>query len=223
MSFLIVKDLVKKYKNGENEIEVLKKLNFQMNRGDFISIQGTSGAGKSTFLNLLGALEEPSSGSIQIEESFLSDYAKTKKLNQYRRQFIGYIFQNHYLMYDFTILENVMMPLLVGKTNKKIAKQKAIELLKEVQLDHRLNHLPSQISGGESQRVAVARALVHEPSLILADEPTGNLDSKNTANFIDLLKDLQLRNNLSILMVTHDKGLAKSAKKQMYMEDGQIS
>lgn len=220
---LKVEDLRKTYKDGETQVEVLKGIDLTMQRGDFASIRGASGAGKSTFLNLLGALDIPDNGSIEVDGENLLKHHKSNTIHLYRRKQIGLIFQNHYLMPDFTVVENVMIPLLMLKQKKKQAHEAAMQMLKNVGIEHRASHYPSQISGGESQRAAVARALVHSPPLVLADEPTGNLDSKNTANLIDLLARLQKEQQLTILVVTHEEDLASVAQQQYEMHDGLLS
>ncbi len=222
MKLLEVTNLVKRYRDGEARVDVIRQINFSMNEGDFVSIRGASGAGKSTFLNLLGALDTFDEGDILMQNKSLRLYAKEEGLAAYRRDKIGFIFQNHYLMADFTVLENAMFPLLIQKKKKIEARDRAAGILNRVGLGHRLHHYPSQISGGESQRAAVARALVHEPALVLADEPTGNLDAKNRRLFIELLNSLQQEKNLSILVVTHEEDLASAAQRQYLMQDGQL-
>jgi len=222
MILLEVKNLTKTYKDGEHNVKVLKNINLTMQRGEFVSIQGVSGAGKSTFLNILGALDFPDKGDILVNGQSLSMQYSYKTIYKYRRKMIGFIFQSHYLMADFTVLENVMLPLQILGREKKHAQKKAEEILDKIGLKERMTHYPTQISGGESQRVAVARAMVHSPALILADEPTGNLDSTNTKIFINLLKDLQKNESLTILMVTHEKELANTAQTRYNMQDGEL-
>lgn len=219
---LEVENLKKTYREGEIAVCVIEGLNFFMEEGDFVSIRGASGAGKSTFLNLIGALDSFDEGDIRLQGISLKVYEKEKGLTYYRRHKIGFVFQNHYLMAEFTVLENVMFPLLIQGENRKIAREKAEVMLQKVGLKDRINHYPSQISGGESQRAAVARALVHSPALVLADEPTGNLDATNRKKFIALLEELQSTEKLSILLVTHEEDLARSAKKQYLMVDGKL-
>lgn len=220
MNLLEVENLVKTYRDGDRSVEVLRNLNFSMQEGEFVSIRGSSGAGKSTLLNMLGALDKPTSGEIRIRSEALSSYYRNDKIHLFRRKMIGFIFQNFYLMSDFTILENVMMPLLVHGEKKKPAQEKALHILDRVGLLKRAEHFPSEISGGESQRVAACRAVITSPPLILADEPTGNLDSQNRKIFIDLLHQLKEEHNLTILVVTHEEALAESAGRQLMMEDG---
>ncbi|MCS6984860.1 MAG: ABC transporter ATP-binding protein [Leptospiraceae bacterium] len=219
---LVVKNLSKTYREGETELPVIKSLSFSMAKGDFVSIRGASGAGKSTFLNLIGALDSFDEGDIIIDGISLKNYAHKEELTLFRRDKIGFVFQNHYLMAEFTVLENVMFPLLLQKVPRRQARERAELMLERVGLKDRRNHYPSQISGGESQRAAVARALVHKPVLVLADEPTGNLDATNRKKFIELLQNLQLQENLSILVVTHEEDLARCAKRQYLMVDGKL-
>lgn len=211
------------YTSGNQDYHVLKGLNFSMYEGDFVSIMGASGAGKSTLLNITGALDKWNTGSIWVDGIDLKKNSQQGRSHQYRKDKIGFIFQNHYLMNDFTLLENVMMPLLVQKVNRKKARKEASIALEKAGLSERMNFFPSQISGGESQRAAFARAIVHKPPLILADEPTGNLDSENTQNFIDLIANLQFEDNLTILLVTHDINLARKAQIQYFMENGTLT
>lgn len=222
-TILEVKDLVKIYQDGNRSVQVLQNLNLSMQAGEFVSIRGSSGAGKSTLLNMIGALDKPSSGEIVIGGEALANYYKKDRIHLFRRKMIGFIFQNFYLMSDFTILENVMMPLLIqGKETKENIQEQALTLLEKVGLENRAFHLPSEISGGESQRVAACRAIMGSPPLILADEPTGNLDSRNQKVFIDLLHQLKEEYKLTILVVTHEQTLAKTANRQMVMEDGKL-
>lgn len=220
MPILEVSDLHKTYRDGEAFAEVLKGISFSVDTGEFVAIQGPSGAGKSTLLNLLGALDKPDSGKIVIDGLELTSQIKRQTVDLFRRDKIGFIFQNHYLMQEFTVIENVMLPLRAqGKTHAE-AKAKAQKILERIGLGHRMNHFPSQISGGESQRVAVARAVVKNPPLVLADEPTGNLDSENRQRFIDVLNTLQAEDRLTIIVVTHEAELAMAASRRLVMKDG---
>ena len=207
---------------GGSRVEVLKDISLKMKKGEFISIQGISGVGKSTLLNLIGALDRPDSGEILLARKSLSEWQRTNSLYLYRRQKIGFIFQYHYLMSDFTVMENIMIPLLMEGYSRKKAAEKSGALLSEIGLYERRHHFPEQISGGESQRAAVARAIIHDPDLVLADEPTGNLDMKNTMQFIDILKRMQSEYKLSILTATHENELAQAAEKTYSMVDGKI-
>lgn len=219
---LEVSSLFKTYRDGEIRAEVLKGISFTVEPGEFVAIQGSSGAGKSTLLNLLGALDRPDSGKIVIDSLELTAQVKHRELDIFRRDKVGFIFQNHYLMQEFTVLENVMLPLRAQGVVKSVARERAAALLNRIGLGHRMEHFPSQISGGESQRVAVARAVVKNPPLVLADEPTGNLDSENRQRFIDVLNTLQAEDKLTIIVVTHEAELAMAASRRLLMRDGKI-
>lgn len=220
---LDVADLQKTYRDGEIMAEVLKGISFSVTAGEFVAIQGPSGAGKSTLLNLLGALDKPDSGKIVIDGLELTSAVHADRIDVFRRDKIGFIFQNHYLMQEFTVVENVMLPLRVQGTSYGEARDTAARVLARVGLAHRLEHFPSQISGGESQRVAVARAVVKSPPLILADEPTGNLDSDNRARFIEVLNTLQAEDRLTVIVVTHESELAMAASRRLLMRDGKLA
>ncbi|MBL8033306.1 MAG: ABC transporter ATP-binding protein [Leptospiraceae bacterium] len=222
MAILDVTDLHKTYRDGEILADVLKGITFSVEPGEFVAIQGPSGAGKSTLLNLLGALDRPDRGKIVIDGLELTADVKKSQLDIFRRDKIGFIFQNHYLMQEFTVLENVTMPLRAQGYTKAEATERAQQVLARVGLSHRVEHFPSQISGGESQRVAVARAVVKSPPLILADEPTGNLDSENRHRFIDVLNTLQAEDKLTVIVVTHEAELAMAASRRLLMRDGRL-
>lgn len=222
MSILEVSGLTKSYRDGEKSIRVLDNISFKLEKQGFASIRGASGAGKSTFLNMIAALDLPDSGEIKVDSVTLQSYAERDSLHLYRRHKIGLVFQNHYLMPDFSALENVMFPLLIQGRQKKEAAAAAREALNSVGLAERTGHYPDQISGGESQRIAVARAIVHRPPLILADEPTGNLDDRNTMHFIDMLASLQNEHGLTVLVVTHEPHLAEAAPLRYTLEDSQL-
>ena len=217
-----ISDLVKTYQDGDNVVEVLRGINLQIERGHFISIRGVSGAGKSTLLNILGALDSFDEGSVKINGLALEEQPRNS-MHNFRKVNLGFVFQYHYLLPEFSILENVMMPLLILKEKKSIARERAAQTLEKVGLSHRMKHFPSQISGGESQRVAVARAIVHNPPLILADEPTGNLDGANTIKCIEILNELINDSKLTVIVVTHEAVLAKTAPRQFVMEAGRLS
>jgi len=221
-ALLSVSDLTKTYRDGEAFAEVLKGISFAVQPGEFVAIQGPSGAGKSTLLNLLGALDKPDAGKIVIDGLELTSQIKRTTVDTFRRDKIGFIFQNHYLMQEFNVLENVMLPLRVQGVHKTEAAERAKKVLERIGLGHRIMHFPSQISGGESQRVAVARAVVKNPPLILADEPTGNLDSDNRQRFIEVLNTLQAEDRLTIIVVTHEAELAMAASRRLLMRDGKL-
>lgn len=214
---LKVKDLKKNY----GSVEAVRGVSFEINKGEFVSLMGPSGSGKSTLLNLLGGLDQVTSGSIQlsgIELATLNDTDFTKL----RRKKIGFIFQFFNLVQSMTATENAELPLILDGRNKKESREKAIAALKKVGLEHRLNNKPSELSGGEMQRVAIARVLAMEPDLILADEPTGNLDSKNTKMILDLLKDLSEKEQKTLLMVTHSEEAATFTNRILRFKDGLI-
>ena len=224
MAEVIIKteDLVKHYKDGYHDVSVLNHVNFTLHKGEFASIRGSSGAGKSTLLNMLGCLDIPTSGTIEINGSNITDI-RQNKMHEFRMRNIGFVFQHHYLLPGFTVVENVMQPLMLLGYHKNEARTKSLELLGEIGLEDRTEHLPSEISGGESQRVAVARAMVAKPSLFLVDEPTGNLDGENTSNFIRILTELQKNHQMSIMVVTHEVELADQADTKYIMKGGKLS
>lgn len=203
------------------ELEVLKGVDLQIKKGEIVSIVGPSGAGKTTLLQILGTLDKPNSGEVLVDNVDFSKLGE-KQLAVFRNQHIGFIFQFHQLLPEFTALENVMIPALIARKDIKKATEKAKELLKFLQLTERIEHKPNELSGGEKQRVAVARALMNDPGLILADEPSGSLDSKNKEELHKLLFDLRDRFGLTIVIVTHDKELAALSDRVIEMRDGQI-
>ncbi|MCL9774669.1 lipoprotein-releasing ABC transporter ATP-binding protein LolD [Vibrio methylphosphonaticus] len=209
----------KTYHDGAVDTEVLKGVSFEIAKGELVSIIGSSGSGKSTLLHVLGALDDASHGQVE----FLGQSLLTLSSNQQakiRNQHLGFVYQFHHLLSDFTALENVAMPLLIGGMNVKQAKAEAHDLLERVGLGHRVTHRPSELSGGERQRVAIARALVNKPSLVLADEPTGNLDHKTALAIYDLMRTLNKEYGTAFLVVTHDNELAEKMDKQLHMQDG---
>ncbi len=220
---LKVKNIRKSYILDRQKILILKGIDLDMRIGEFASIQGVSGVGKSTFLNLIGAVDKSDSGEVFLDGRNLESWRDKNILHIYRREKIGFIFQDHFLIPDFTVLENVCVPLLLRGENKKKTFEKGISLLEEIGLSERKNHFPHQISGGESQRASMLRAMIHQPSLILADEPTGNLDINNTLKFIELLQKMQQEKSLSILVATHETELANAAEKRYQMIDGNIA
>ncbi len=218
-NLLQCRSICKTYREGSMETEVLKGVSFTLEKGELVSIIGTSGSGKSTLLHVLGALDDASHGEVTFLGQQLASLSANKQA-KIRNQHIGFVYQFHHLLADFSALENVAMPLLIGGEKIDIAKQKATRLLSKVGLDHRLEHRPSELSGGERQRVAIARALVNEPALVLADEPTGNLDHKTALAIYDLMRELNKESGTAFLVVTHDTELAGKMDRQLHMQDG---
>lgn len=212
-------NISKFYDEGEQQVQVLKDVSFSMNVGELVAIVGSSGSGKSTLLHTLGGLDQPSSGEVWIRGQSLQKLS-SDKLALLRNQNLGFVYQFHHLMADFTALENVMMPMLIGKQNKTEAANRAEKMLQAVGLSHRMTHHPSALSGGERQRVAIARALVNNPALVLADEPTGNLDQKTTESIFELIQQLNQQQNIAFLFVTHDLSLANKLSRRFVMRDG---
>ncbi|AQP35871.1 lipoprotein-releasing ABC transporter ATP-binding protein LolD [Vibrio anguillarum] len=212
-------NVCKTYQEGELRTQVLKGVSFGIQAGELVSIIGTSGSGKSTLLHILGALDEATEGSVSFLGQDLSSLSSNKQAN-IRNQHLGFVYQFHHLLADFTALENVAMPLLIGGQKASRAKQAAQALLEKVGLGHRLSHRPSELSGGERQRVAIARALVNQPDLVLADEPTGNLDHKTALAIYDLMRQMNQEFGTAFLVVTHDSELAAKMDRQMHMQDG---
>lgn len=213
------KAIRKIYREGTMETEVLKGVSFSIEQGELVSIIGTSGSGKSTLLHILGALDDATSGTVEFLGQEMEKLSANKQA-QIRNQHIGFVYQFHHLLSDFSALENVAMPLLIGGEKPEQAKQKATQLLEKVGLSHRLEHRPSELSGGERQRVAIARALVNKPALVLADEPTGNLDHNTALSIYDLMRQLNRESGTAFLVVTHDSELANKMDRQMHMQDG---
>jgi len=213
-------NITKTYQDGKTTTNVLNHLDISINSGERIAIVGTSGSGKSTLLHILGGLDVPTSGEVWLHGQRINDLNETQR-GELRNQHLGFIYQFHHLLAEFTAIENVAMPLLMRKSVPiAVARQQSIELLEKVGLGHRLTHRPGELSGGERQRVAIARALVTKPSLILADEPTGNLDYANAQAVFEILSELQKDFNTSLLMVTHDRQLAQLADKQLALQNG---
>ncbi|MDE1351191.1 lipoprotein-releasing ABC transporter ATP-binding protein LolD [Vibrio aestuarianus] len=212
-------NVCKTYQEGELQTQVLKGVSFNIQAGELVSIIGTSGSGKSTLLHILGALDDASQGSVSFLGQDLSALSSNKQAN-IRNQHLGFVYQFHHLLADFTALENVAMPLLIGGQKTATAKQAAKALLEKVGLGHRLSHRPSELSGGERQRVAIARALVNQPDLVLADEPTGNLDHKTALSIYDLMRQMNQEFGTAFLVVTHDSELAEKMDRKMHMQDG---
>ncbi len=215
-----VKNLSRSYQRADRTINVLKNLSTTLPSGTFTVLTGPSGAGKSTLLHLLGTLDRPTSGKILYDGQSVLEYSD-RDLASFRNTKIGFIFQFHHLLPEFTALENVLMPLWISRESKD-ARERAKALLMEVGLEKRLDHKPSELSGGEQQRVAVARALIMKPFLLLADEPTGNLDSHSSLEVFTLLRELSQKQGMTCLVATHNEVLAKIATRHITMDDGQI-
>lgn len=214
--------LCKHYNEGDIQTRVLRDVSFSIQPGEMVAIVGSSGSGKSTLLHLLGGLDKPVSGEVIFNGQSLNLLSSQQKAGLRNRE-LGFIYQFHHLLPDFTALENVAMPLLIAGQHRKQAQRQAEEMLKSVGLAKRANHRPAELSGGERQRVAIARALVNNPRLVMADEPTGNLDARNADAIFDLLGELNARQGTAFLVVTHDLGLANRLSRQMEMSDGQLS
>lgn len=213
------RNIRKTYHDGAVDTEVLKGVSFDIEKGELVSIIGSSGSGKSTLLHVLGALDEASEGSVEFLGQSLLDMGGNQQA-KLRNQHLGFVYQFHHLLSDFTAVENVAMPLLIGGVKVSQARQEASALLERVGLGHRLKHRPSELSGGERQRVAIARALVNKPDLVLADEPTGNLDHATALSIYDLMRTLNREYGTAFLVVTHDNELAAKMDKQLHMQDG---
>ncbi len=212
-------DIKKTYREGSLDTEVLKGVSFDIQEGELVSIIGTSGSGKSTLLHILGALDDASSGYVTFKDQNLAELSSNKQA-KLRNEYLGFVYQFHHLLADFTAVENVAMPLLIAGESASKAKQAATKLLDKVGLSHRVDHRPSELSGGERQRVAIARALVNKPALVLADEPTGNLDHKTALAIYDLMRELNKESGTAFLVVTHDGELAGKMDRQLNMQDG---
>lgn len=219
MEILRVENLTKTYGSGENKIDALKNINLSINKGEFVTIVGASGSGKSTLLHLLGGLDRPTTGKVIIDEKSIYDY-NDDELSIFRRRKIGFIFQFFNLIPVLDAEENIELPVILD--NEKVEKDYLDEIITILNLQDRRNHLPSELSGGQQQRVSIGRALINKPSIILADEPTGNLDSKNTRDVIDLLKLTARKFNQTLILITHDPDIAVMSDRVITIEDGKI-
>ncbi|WP_294065697.1 ABC transporter ATP-binding protein [uncultured Fusobacterium sp.] len=217
---LRLENIEKYYSGSVDKLHIIRNLNLSVEEGEFISILGRSGSGKSTLLNVIGLLDKIDGGKIFIdgkEVDVLSDVEKDRLKNR----MLGFVFQFHYLLPEFTALENVMLPALIDDfSNKSEIEKRAMELLKSVGLEERVHHKPSQLSGGEKQRVAIARALINSPKILLADEPTGNLDEETSETIFNILKDINKNRKQTIIVVTHSKDLAQISDKKLYLKKG---
>ena len=210
---------IKGIKKSFGSLEVLKGIDLTINKGEIVSIVGPSGAGKTTLLQIIGTLDKPDAGTVCIDGTDVTALS-LKKLSDFRNQYIGFVFQFHQLLPEFTAMENIMIPAYIAGTSTKAARQRAEELLQFMDLSDRRHHKPNELSGGEKQRVAVARALVNNPAVILADEPSGSLDSKNKAELHKLFFDLRAQYGQTFVIVTHDEGLAQITDRTIKMRDG---
>lgn len=215
-----VKDLCKIYNPGENEVRALDHVNLEIKKGEFVAIIGQSGSGKSTFMNMLGCLDVPTSGKYLLNGTDVSTM-EDNDLAYIRNKEIGFIFQGFNLIANLTALENVELPLIYRGVDKKTRREWAVDSLKMVGLEKRMHHKPAEISGGQQQRVAIARAIAARPPVILADEPTGNLDSASSKEILGILKDLH-REGRTVILITHDNGIAEQAKRVVRIMDGKI-
>jgi putative ABC transport system ATP-binding protein len=219
-SVIRVEDVHKYYELGETRVHALRGINLSIDRGEFVAVMGASGSGKSTFMNILGCLDKPSSGNYLLEGTNVSSLTK-RELALIRNKRIGFVFQGFNLLARTTALENVELPTLYARVNRAEREKRAREALELVGLGERMDHFPSQLSGGQQQRVAIARALVNKPSILLADEPTGNLDSRTSVEIMDIFQQLNDQ-GLTIVLVTHEPDIAQYAKRQLVFRDGKV-
>ena len=215
---LAARDIRKDYPSGQGQLQVLNGVDLKIRRGELVAIMGASGAGKSTLLHILGMLEEPTSGQLLVHDTDITSLDEAS-LARFRNRHIGFVFQHHHLLPEFTALENAMMPALIARRGDAM-RDAAIDLLSAVGLEHRMDHRPGELSGGECQRVAVVRALIMQPKIVLADEPSGNLDEAASARLHSLLRDVAQRNQQAFLVMTHDECLASSMDRRGYLESG---
>lgn len=218
---IAAKDLTKVYKNGKEKLTAVDKANFEIWQGEIVALTGASGSGKSTLLNMLGGLDKPTSGSIVINGENIAKLSD-RKLSNFRNRTIGFVFQFFYMQPFLTLAQNVAVPSMIYRMSSKDRKSRVAELAEAVGLSDRLKHLPKELSGGQMQRAAIARALFNSPKIILADEPTGNLDSKNSKAVIDLFKEIRDKYGTTIIVVTHDRDVANQADREITMKDGVI-
>lgn len=219
---LELKKINKTYKGKTENIHILKDLDLKVEEGEFISILGKSGSGKSTLLNVIGILDSIDDGEIYIGNEKI-DRKNSLKIDKIKNKDIGFVFQFHYLLPEFTALENVMLPALLGNMkSKKEIEEDVRKLLKDVGLENRINHKPTQLSGGEKQRVAIARALINNPKILLADEPTGNLDEETSNNINNLFKEINVKKKQTIIVVTHSRELSNITDKKYYLKSGKL-
>jgi len=209
------------FRTDEIETQALENINIEVRKGEFLSIMGPSGCGKSTLLNVMGLLDAPTSGTIEIAGTTVEGMSD-KQLAQFRNKMLGFVFQSFHLINSLNVIDNVQLPLLYRGVSAKDREKQAVEVLKRVGLSHRMKHMPNQLSGGQCQRVAIARAIIGNPEIILADEPTGNLDSKMGAEIMELLQSLNREDGRTIVMVTHNEEQAKQTSRVLRMLDGRV-
>ena len=215
------KGVVRHFSEGPSTITVLRSINLQIYHGDRVAIIGASGSGKTTFLQIIGGLDDPNEGKVYIKQNLINEMSEAQK-GKLRNENIGFIYQFHHLLPEFTALENVAMPLMIRRKTKTSSMRAAEKLLDRVGLIERLHHKPNELSGGERQRVAVARALITKPSLVLADEPTGNLDLDNGTKILEIMLSLNNEFNTGLVVVTHDRSIAKKMDRVLILENGQL-
>ncbi len=219
---LEVSNLSKKFKHGEDVITILDGASMSIYEGEIVALVGSSGCGKTTFLQIAGLLDKPSSGKVLLNGKEFQDESEFTK-TEFRKKNIGFVYQSHNLLSDFTAMENIKMPLMVQYDRSNFKTEKKVnDILSKLDLEKRRNHYPSKLSGGEQQRVAIARSLIHEPMLLLADEPTGNLDSKNAKNVVEILISTVKKYNRTLLMVTHNMSIANKADRVFTIEKGKV-
>lgn len=221
MDLITIKGLCKTYGNAKKKVEVLKGIDLDISEGDTVSIVGASGVGKSTLLSIMGALDRPTSGEVLYRGEAIFRY-DSRRVAAFRNRFIGFVFQFHHLLPEFTALENVMLPALIGGAGRAEALKRAARLLEEVGLGNRLDHKPGELSGGEQQRCAIVRALVQGPAVLLADEPTGNLDTRTGEEVFELIMGLKKSMQMTMVVVTHNEKLASRLSRRLRMVDGSI-
>jgi len=221
MAIVEAHHLVKTYRMGLTEVEALRGVDLIVEQGEFLSVMGRSGSGKSTLLNLLGCLDRPTEGTVFINGVEVTALPR-RKLPRIRQQMVGFVFQQFNLLPSLTALENVMLPLRYSRVGRAEGRRRAIDLLEKAGLGDRYTHRPAELSGGEQQRVAVARALINRPAIVLADEPTGELDTHTAAEVMDLLHDLNQTQGQTFITVTHDPGVAKKTERTIYLSDGLV-
>ncbi len=221
------KNIQKSYKLGDTVLNVLKGVDLEVEKGEFLTITGSSGSGKSTLLHILGALDEPDKGELFFEDKNLRRFS-SRRLNRFRNKDVGFVFQFYHLIEELNVVENVLMPIMAGYSglgwlaNRRRFNAAALELLETLGLSHRLKHKPSQLSGGERQRVAIGRALINKPKILLADEPTGNLDWQTGKGILDIFSKLHKEDNQTIILVTHDERIAAMGDREVVLQDGKV-